>query len=136
MRPNLESSAALDRCFLRELMIKLWRFFSTLTALTGTKFSHSLTNCLLMALSVTDINKLSAKYYAKIIEFSLSPTQFYALLSHLRCSSVTAPQKSTNYSEVNLNLTALLNSFITIMSVSKELKNLLPHRLTISLQYE
>ena len=78
-----------------------------------------------MALSVTGINKLSAKYYAKIIEFSPIPTQFYQLLSHLRCSSVTAPQKSTNYGEVNLDFTALLNAFIILiilMSVSKELK--------------
>ena len=36
-----------------------------------------------------------------------------------------APQKSTIYDEVNLNLTALLNSFIIIVVVSKELKNLL-----------
>ena len=60
-----------------------------------------------MALSVTGIiNKLLAKYCPKIIAFSRVPTQFYPLLSHLRCSGVTAPQNLTIYGEANLNLIA------------------------------
>ena len=71
-----------------------------------------------MALSVTGIiNKLSAKYCPKIKAFSRVPTQFYPLLSHLQCSVVTAPQNSTIYGEVNLNLTAQLNSLIIIVIV-------------------
>ena len=94
MRPNLESTATLIRCFLRQLVIRLWRFFSTLTAVIGIKFSHSLTNCLLMALSVTGINKLSAKYIAKIEKNSIRVRLIKLLFHKLTLIKLHRPSKS------------------------------------------